>query len=399
VITASAGDSGYGSQVPAAFNTVTAVGGTTLKRASNTRGWSETVWSATGSGCSGFIAKPGWQTDTGCKKRTISDVSADANPSTGVAVYDTFNERGWLVFGGTSVSSPIIASVYALAGNAASVTYGSYAYSHRTGLYDVTSGSNGSCGGSYLCTAKVGYDGPTGLGTPKGTSAFWGLRVAFENYQEGLWVYRSPFKDMGGIGKIGRYGWGITSKFGYPSILNLEVSSKNIYLRFGARLGGWKAKIMTSMNQVNSMRNVPAPGMPGASTGSTTSLGFMNRQGNIGNTTVGVAPKFAPTLTEDDAVGQARLLKALADPTRLRILSLLSRHEGEVCVFEIVESFTLEQPTISHHLRILRDAGLVDCRKKGLWAYYYVRREALARAGEVINGLAWYFAQVQASCS
>ncbi|MFL5658158.1 MAG: ArsR/SmtB family transcription factor [Ktedonobacteraceae bacterium] len=145
---------------------------------------------------------------------------------------------------------------------------------------------------------------------------------------------------------------------------------------------------MTSMNQVNSMRNVPAPGMPGASTGSTTSLGFMNRQGNIGNTTVGVAPKFAPTLTEDDAVGQARLLKALADPTRLRILSLLSRHEGEVCVFEIVESFTLEQPTISHHLRILRDAGLVDCRKKGLWAYYYVRREALARAGEVINSLA-----------
>ena len=102
----------------------------------------------------------------------------------------------------------------------------------------------------------------------------------------------------------------------------------------------------------------------------------------------GVAPKFVPTLSEDEAVGQARLLKALADPTSLRILSLLSRHEGEVCVFEIVESFTLEQPTISHHLRILRDAGLVDCRKKGLWAYYYVRREALTRAGEVINGLA-----------
>ncbi len=85
---------------------------------------------------------------------------------------------------------------------------------------------------------------------------------------------------------------------------------------------------------------------------------------------------------------RARLLKALADPTRLRILSLLSRHEGEVCVFEIVESFTLEQPTISHHLRILRDAGLVDCRKRGLWAYYYVRREALSRAQDVINGLA-----------
>jgi len=172
VITASSGDSGYGSQIPAAFNTVTSVGGTTLKHASNARGWSEQVWSGTGSGCSGFIPKPGWQSDTGCNHRALNDVSADANPSTGVAVYDTFHESGWLVFGGTSVSSPIIASVYALAGNAGSVTYGSYPYSHRTGLFDVTSGSNGSCGGSYLCTAKVGYDGPTGLGTPKGTSSF-----------------------------------------------------------------------------------------------------------------------------------------------------------------------------------------------------------------------------------
>src|SRR5712672_1444869 len=102
---------------------------------------------------------------------------------------------------------------------------------------------------------------------------------------------------------------------------------------------------------------------------------------------VGVAPKFAPTLTEDEAVGQARLLKALADPTRLRILSLLSRYEGEVCVFEIVESFTLEQPTISHHLRILRDAGLVDCRKKGLWAYYYVRHVRIQQAIEALQGI------------
>ena len=133
---------------------------------------------------------------------------------------------------------------------------------------------------------------------------------------------------------------------------------------------------MTSMNQVNSTNS------------SATSLGVLNRQAALGSVSVGVTPKFAPTLTEEEAVGQARLLKALADPTRLRILSLLSRHEGEVCVFEIVESFTLEQPTISHHLRILRDAGLVDCRKKGLWAYYYVRREALARAGQVINNLA-----------
>lgn len=117
-------------------------------------------------------------------------------------------------------------------------------------------------------------------------------------------------------------------------------------------------------------------------------MNFLNRQSAMNPPTVGVAPKFMPALTEEEAIGQARLLKALADPTRLRILSLLSRHEGEVCVFEIVESFTLEQPTISHHLRILRDAGLVDCRKKGLWAYYYVRRDALNRARDIINGLA-----------
>jgi len=140
---------------------------------------------------------------------------------------------------------------------------------------------------------------------------------------------------------------------------------------------------MTTMNQGNTNHG------GNASAGTTNSVGMLHRQtAPLSSATVGIAPKFVPTLTEEEAVTQARLLKALADPTRLRILSLLSRHEGEVCVFEIVESFTLEQPTISHHLRILRDAGLVDCRKKGLWAYYYVRREALTRAREVIEALA-----------
>jgi subtilase family serine protease len=174
-ITASSGDSGYGVEYPASSYYVTAVGGTHLVRDSSTRGWSETVWSGAGSGCSAYNTKPSWQTDTGCAKRTVADVSAVADPNTGVAVYDSTSYQGlsgWLVFGGTSVSSPIIASVYALAGNASSVTYGSYPYSHTSSLFDVTSGSNGSCGGSYLCTAKVGYDGPTGLGTPNGAGAF-----------------------------------------------------------------------------------------------------------------------------------------------------------------------------------------------------------------------------------
>jgi subtilase family serine protease len=173
-ITVSSGDGGYGVEFPAASQYVTAVGGTTLTRNTSTRGFTETVWSGAGSGCSAYITKPSWQTDTGCARRTVADVSAVADPNTGVAVYDTYrlHPGGWLVFGGTSVSAPIIASVYALAGNASTVTYGSFSYSHTTSLFDVISGSNGSCGGSYLCTAKTGYDGPTGNGTPNGTGAF-----------------------------------------------------------------------------------------------------------------------------------------------------------------------------------------------------------------------------------
>ena len=175
IITASSGDGGYGVEFPASSQYVVAVGGTSLSTASNTRGWTETAWSGAGSGCSSYVTKPSWQKDPGCGKRTVADVSAVADPNTGVAVYDSTSYQGyvgWLVFGGTSVSSPLIASVYALAGNAASLTYASSLYSHTSALNDVTSGSNGSCGGSYLCTAKAGYDGPTGLGTPNGLTAF-----------------------------------------------------------------------------------------------------------------------------------------------------------------------------------------------------------------------------------
>jgi hypothetical protein len=172
-VTASAGDDGFGVEYPAASQFVTAVGGTSLNTASNSRGWSETVWSGTGSGCSVDDAKPAWQKDTGCAKRTNNDVSAVADPNTGVAVYDTFSEGGWLEVGGTSASSPIIASTFALAGTPAAGTYpSSYPYSHTANLFDVTSGSNGSCSPAYLCTGEVGYDGPTGLGTPDGTAAF-----------------------------------------------------------------------------------------------------------------------------------------------------------------------------------------------------------------------------------
>jgi subtilase family serine protease len=182
VITFAAGDSGYqeGTQYPAASQYVTAVGGTSLSPAANARGWNETVWSnsttqGTGSGCSAYEPKPSWQTDSGCTKRMGNDIAAVADPDTGVAVYDTYSDPGWMVFGGTSVATPIVAAEYALAGNAANVTYGSYPYEHPGYLNDVTSGSNGTCTPAYFCTAEVGYDGPTGMGTPDGTGGLGSL--------------------------------------------------------------------------------------------------------------------------------------------------------------------------------------------------------------------------------
>jgi len=169
-ITAATGDSGYNStaQWPAILPTVIGVGGTSLTK-TNPR--TETAWSDAGSGCSKVYAKPSFQSGitTGCSDRAEADSSADANPNTGVAVYDS-QEGGWLVFGGTSVATPITASVFALAGNTSTNNPGNL-YSHTSSLNDITSGSNGSCGAP-LCTAGTGWDGPTGLGTPNGIGAF-----------------------------------------------------------------------------------------------------------------------------------------------------------------------------------------------------------------------------------
>jgi hypothetical protein len=177
-ITASSGDQGYATQYPASSPYVTAVGGTTLTRSGNSRGWTETAWSGSGSGCSAFEPKPSWQTDSGCATRTATDVSAVADLATGVAAYDSFASGGWLVFGGTSVAAPIIAATYAVAGTPAAGSYpASYMYGRTFALNDVTTGGNGTCSPSYLCTAGTGYDGPSGLGTPSGTAAFTQGRV------------------------------------------------------------------------------------------------------------------------------------------------------------------------------------------------------------------------------
>ncbi|MFC1418967.1 S53 family peptidase [Streptacidiphilus cavernicola] len=178
-ITVSSGDSGYGVEYPAASKYVTAVGGTSLKTASNARGWTESVWSTSstegaGSGCSKYDAKPTWQKDTGCSKRTVADVSAVADPATGVAVYETYGASGWVVYGGTSVASPLIAAVYADAGTPSAGIPAADLYAHTSSLNDVTTGKTATCSPAYLCAAAAGYDGPTGLGTPNGLAAFTG---------------------------------------------------------------------------------------------------------------------------------------------------------------------------------------------------------------------------------
>ncbi len=189
-IVVSAGDSGFGPAYPADLNTVVAVGGTNLQLgAGNTYG-GETVWNngpgqdATGSGCDNASAARAWQTalsdwaSTGCGSfRAMNDVSADADPNTGAAVYDS--AYGWMQVGGTSLAAPIIAGVYGLAANAGTAGYpASIPYAHTASLHDVTSGNdlpgNASlnCSAALECNAGVGYDLPTGLGTPKGIAGF-----------------------------------------------------------------------------------------------------------------------------------------------------------------------------------------------------------------------------------
>lgn len=171
-ITASSGDNGFlQASWPASLSTVIAVGGTTLKKSSTAaRGWTETAWKGAGSGCSAWTAKPSWQKDTHCGMRTASDISAVADPATGLAVYV---QGEWTTVGGTSASSPMIAAMIALAGNASALPNAKYIYAHASSLNDVTKGSNANwdCGGDYLCAAKTGYDGPTGMGTPNGLGA------------------------------------------------------------------------------------------------------------------------------------------------------------------------------------------------------------------------------------
>jgi ArsR family transcriptional regulator, arsenate/arsenite/antimonite-responsive transcriptional repressor len=101
------------------------------------------------------------------------------------------------------------------------------------------------------------------------------------------------------------------------------------------------------------------------------------------------SPLTKEPLSEGAAGRIAPLLKALADPVRLRLLSLVASHaEGEACVCDLNDAFELSQPTISHHLKVLHGIGLLDRSKRGVWVYYKVRTQALADLGTLIGGQA-----------
>jgi hypothetical protein len=188
VTVAAGGDFGYSTdnshpegvaEFPADSPNVVAVGGTSLTRDSSARGWTESAFSRSESGCSTHFAKPSWQASLPCSfGRATADVAAVADPTTGVAIYDSqgyLGEHGWMVAGGTSVSSAIVAGVYGAAGNAAALASGApqHLYEHAADLHDVTVGSNGDCPDAPArCTAAPGWDGPTGNGTPAGVAAF-----------------------------------------------------------------------------------------------------------------------------------------------------------------------------------------------------------------------------------
>jgi ArsR family transcriptional regulator len=98
------------------------------------------------------------------------------------------------------------------------------------------------------------------------------------------------------------------------------------------------------------------------------------------------SPLSARPLSAEQAGQVAPLLKALADPVRLRLMSLVASHEGgEACVCDLNDAFDLSQPTISHHLKVLHDAGLLDREKRGVWVYYRARADALASLGALIG--------------
>jgi hypothetical protein len=239
VTTAAAGDTGYDDEYsngaspefPASSPYVVAVGGTSLHKAPDARGWSESVWSeplhgvGTGSGCSLFEPKSSWQTDGGCTNRTDNDVAAVAAAATPVSMYIT--PEGWAVAGGTSASAPLVAGIMAHASESTRSLEGGYAFYQDPGsIFDVRSGNNGSCTppilDEYLCDAGIGYDGPSGMGTPDGVPTIQPVTVT------AVAPYEGPENGLTSVTITGSNFTGVTAvKFGSVSATTFVVSSSS----------------------------------------------------------------------------------------------------------------------------------------------------------------------------
>ncbi|HET7502998.1 MAG TPA: S53 family peptidase [Kofleriaceae bacterium] len=164
VASGDSGNTGSTPDFPSTAAHVIAVGGTSLVKSGNARGWTEGAWSGAGSSCSALTTKPPWQAQTVCAHRAAADLSAVADPNTGLAVFNA-GAGGWIVVGGTSAASPFVAGVFAAYGVGSNDS--SFSYQHATQFFDITTGKNGNCGNA-LCNAGAGWDGPTGIGSPNG---------------------------------------------------------------------------------------------------------------------------------------------------------------------------------------------------------------------------------------
>jgi PKD repeat protein len=247
------GDWGYGVYYPAASPDVVSVGGTSLTKDASKRGWHEAAWSGAGSGCSSYEKKPAWQKDAGCAKRSVADVSAVSDPSTPVSVYDSYKESGWVLLGGTSVATPIMAGVEALSSSAFRIAGPSaFARAGNGGqLFDVTEGENGACGteskggvdAAYLCQADVGYDGPTGWGSPNGPQS---LPVVITEAATTVAANEAILRgsvDPRGLPTEYRFEYGETTAYGSSvPIPDASAGSGSGYVEVSQAIGGLKGQ-------------------------------------------------------------------------------------------------------------------------------------------------------------
>ncbi|MDQ1681238.1 MAG: hypothetical protein QOI42_2097 [Frankiaceae bacterium] len=386
-ITASSGDSDYdGGSYPATSKYVTAVGGTSLRTAGTPRGWSETVWNTmsysegAGSGCSKSVTKPAFQNGitTGCANRAEADVSAVADPATGVAVYSTYGGSGWAVYGGTSAAAPIVASTYALAGAPGSADYpNAYPYAHAANLNDVTSGSNGTCGAP-LCTAGAGWDGPTGLGTPSGVAAFTAgtstapapVAVANPGPKTGT-VGTATSLQLAASGGTAPYTWTatglptglaisgsglISGTPGSAGTFTVTATAKDTSAATGSATFTWTISAAGSSSCTG--QKLLNPGFESGGAGWTATSGVLNTDGAHARTGTGYAWLDGYGSTHTDSIAQSVTLPAGCKATLSFYLSITSSETTTATAYDKL-AVTVNGATVQSFSNLNKGSGYV----------------------------------------